>query len=85
MRVFTKYQASTPQEFFTVCENHDWLYYLSDDFVVWEVGEKAQERLQELAATSDTFQKIYAAFERYTDVSIPLSEKKYPDLQELLT
>ena len=84
MRQYVEYQASTPQEFFNICAKHDWTFYFSDDFAVWEAGERAHARLQELAATSDTFQKIYTAFEWYSDVNIPLAEKRYPMLSELL-
>ena len=50
----------TLEEFVEMCKTHDWFYCMSDDYGVWQRGEKASVNLMNLARNGgEDYQRAY--------------------------
>lgn len=57
-------------DFFTRCQNHDWLYAMSDDGRVYKRGEANECALKGEAGKHPDFQSILAAWQNYINCKI---------------
>lgn len=55
----------TVEEFFKMCETHDWYYAWSDDNRVWRRGEDAFDKIHAVAKSNSLFAEILQAFKDF--------------------
>lgn len=55
----------TPQEFYKLCQAHDWFFVYSDDGSVYRAGEAAEKRLQELVSFQPELKPILVSWSKH--------------------
>lgn len=58
-------QNITLDQFYEILEKHDWLYYMSDDSRVYNLGERAEGRIEAIARQSPKLTALHDAFKAY--------------------
>ena len=75
----------TPEEFFKLCEAHDWDYSMSEDRRVYAEGQRSWDRLIELSKNNPPLTRIYLAWYDYVRPRKPQLSDFVPQNQTPLT
>jgi hypothetical protein len=67
----------TKQEFYDLCEKHDWYHAMSDDHRVWRAGESSMDRLKR-EAQNWGYQDLLTAWSRYHYTGAPFGTPQSP-------
>ena len=66
------------QEFFKLCESHDWYYEYSDDGRVWRKGREQHEKLQSMVAKHEEYRAIYRSWAEHKFSGAHMKTEKKP-------
>ena len=53
----------TKEEYQKLLENHDWYFMMSDDFRVWERGQKNLDKLLRIASQNSEFRNLFNEYQ----------------------
>jgi hypothetical protein len=69
----------TLQEFWDLCENHDWYFAMSDDHGVWRRGQANIDRLSAIAkASGQEYVDMLEGFSKHMFSGKPWNTEKTP-------